>query len=343
MEKILRNPGLQHLVENIFWNLDTEELKICAQINQSCKQILEDPKFWLKKFENLSNENQKDWIKVIQSAKNSDKRIAIICYLQWNLKKDALVNLPCYSSPAVQDEILEICMNEESSDEDMKTIKILAPLVDNSNNPDVFGKTPIYWAALYGHTDIVKVLAPLTDDPNAPDIYGNTPIHQAACWGYTEIAKTLATTTNYPNAPNDHNGNTPIHEAVKKGHTEIVKVLAPLTNNPNVTNKIGKTPIFEAAQCGYSDIVKILAPLTDNPNAPSYDGSTPIYLAAFGGYTEIVKILAPLSHNPNAPVNGRTPSSVTKNWLIQKFLESFNTSRNFNAGSSKKALHFLLI
>ena len=71
MEKFIINPGLQHLAEQIFLNLDTEDLKICTQINQSCKQILEDPKFWLKKFENLSKENQKDWIEILNLEKNS--------------------------------------------------------------------------------------------------------------------------------------------------------------------------------------------------------------------------------------------------------------------------------
>ena len=53
--------------------------------NKSCKQILENPLFWLKKF-NISKENHEDWIKVIQLVDNSDKGIAIISYLQWNLK-----------------------------------------------------------------------------------------------------------------------------------------------------------------------------------------------------------------------------------------------------------------
>ena len=51
MEKVLRNPGLQHLAEKVFWNLDVEDLKICAHINQSCKQILQNPIFCLSKFE----------------------------------------------------------------------------------------------------------------------------------------------------------------------------------------------------------------------------------------------------------------------------------------------------
>ena len=62
---------------------------------------------------------------------------------------------------------------------------------------------------------------------------------------------------------------------------------------------------------------------------------SPIHEAAWNGHIEIVKILAPLTDNPNAPNNdGKTPSSVTKNKEIQRFLESFNISRKRKAGSS---------
>ena len=91
MEKIISNPGLQHLAEKVFWNLDVEDLKICAQINQSCKQILQNPIFCLRKFKHLSKEIHKDWNKVIQSVKKCDNGIAIICYLKCNLEKHALV------------------------------------------------------------------------------------------------------------------------------------------------------------------------------------------------------------------------------------------------------------
>ena len=95
MENIINNPGLQHLVEKVFWNLDVEDLKICAQINQSCKQILANSMFWLGKFGGLSEKSQKDWIKIIQSVKNSDYERVIVSFLQWNLKReDDVVNLP---------------------------------------------------------------------------------------------------------------------------------------------------------------------------------------------------------------------------------------------------------
>ena len=115
MEAFVTNPGLQHLAEKVFFNLNVEDMKICAEINQSCKQILENPMFWLRKFEGcLSKKNQREWIKIIQSSvENSKKEKSIISYLQWNLKKNVLVDLPCYTRPTVQDDfrrkIFKIC------------------------------------------------------------------------------------------------------------------------------------------------------------------------------------------------------------------------------------------
>ena len=100
MEKIISSPGLQHLAEKVFRNLDVEDLKICGQINQSCEQILEDAFFWLTKFRSLSKQSQKQWIKIIQSAKNSNSETVIVSYLKWSLKKDVeVVDLPCFWFP----------------------------------------------------------------------------------------------------------------------------------------------------------------------------------------------------------------------------------------------------
>ena len=39
METIITHPGLHHLAEKVFCNLDGEDLRTCAQMNQFCKQI----------------------------------------------------------------------------------------------------------------------------------------------------------------------------------------------------------------------------------------------------------------------------------------------------------------
>ena len=99
MEKIIKNPGLQHLAENVFLNLNYSDLNKCQLINQSTSQILDNPMFWINELikKGLSKKNQNDWIKAIQSVKSSSEGIAIISYLQWNWKKD-IMDVPCYSS-----------------------------------------------------------------------------------------------------------------------------------------------------------------------------------------------------------------------------------------------------
>ena len=59
MEKILNNPGLVHLAENIFGNLADEDADVCRHINRSSKQILDNPMFWLRKFRSISRRRTK--------------------------------------------------------------------------------------------------------------------------------------------------------------------------------------------------------------------------------------------------------------------------------------------
>ena len=74
MENIINNPGLRHITENIFLNLDFKDLVACQLINKSCKEILNKPLFWLSKLirkGRVLESNQRDWKHAIQTVKNS--------------------------------------------------------------------------------------------------------------------------------------------------------------------------------------------------------------------------------------------------------------------------------
>ena len=70
LENFINNPGLQHLAENIFSHLNYKDLDACQLVNRSCRSILGNLKFWLRKFiqQGMSKKNQNDWINAIQLA-----------------------------------------------------------------------------------------------------------------------------------------------------------------------------------------------------------------------------------------------------------------------------------
>ena len=49
MDTILKNPGLQHIAEEIFLNLGEYSLRKCANLNQNAMELINRPMFWFKK------------------------------------------------------------------------------------------------------------------------------------------------------------------------------------------------------------------------------------------------------------------------------------------------------
>ena len=197
MEKIINNPGLQHVTENVFLNLGPDDLEICAMINQSSKQILDNPIFWLKKFVSkcMSKKNETDWAKAIQSVKKSDKKKHFLFYLKWHLKTQEEVDLPFYTNSIVQKKFRQQ-LAEAATMGHTETVRILAPLTKSIKASKKFGHDLIYQAAYNGHTEIVKILAPLTDNPNAADEFGNTPMATAKNEEIRRILESFSTSRN---------------------------------------------------------------------------------------------------------------------------------------------------
>ena len=181
MEKIINNPGLQHLAEKVFLNLEQEDLEVCAMINQSSKQILDNPIFWLKKFvsKGMSKKNETDWAKAIKSAKKSDKKKHFLAYLKWNLKTQEEVDFPFLPiSNSVVQEKFRKQISEAAEKGHTEIVRILAPITKSTKISNKCVHISIHSAAYGGHTEIIKILVPLTNNPNAPDKDGDTPIGQ---------------------------------------------------------------------------------------------------------------------------------------------------------------------
>ena len=280
MENFINNPGLQHLAETIFLNVEVKNLFICQNINWASKKILENSNFWLKKWRvrGLSKKNHEDWKKAIQLTKNTPFEENIKLYMRKVMKKKARIDVPCYvDENSIQKSIdLTMALGINEAYEFVSTFygyysktalgitQIFAPKVQNPNRIRL-QQTLVYDAVSSGNVKLIEILIPLLEDPNAPnqvDVYL-----------------------------------TPIGLAVIQGKADIVKILAPLSINPNAFFGPGFnwTPIFWATYRGEIEVVKALIPWTENPNAPNLNGKTPLECAVAYGHTEIVELLRPFA------------------------------------------------
>ena len=299
MDQIANNPGFQNIIELIFLNLDFEDLQNCQLINKSCKKILNNPMFWLKKWrfgQGLSQKNYSDWAEIIQMTRDTNMEENVRSYIKKIVQiGHFMVDVPCFIdyeairkfSPVwtfkkaiIQKEfgILQIIASKKknwnvqvenrltliyklSQNNDMaNAIKVLVPLIENPNSPGFLGATPIVIGALQGCLDVVQALIPYINNANESGIYRS-----------------------------------PIRAAIHNGHKEIVKILAPLCDDylyssPD-SGSISGNLIHFAIACNKPESIKVFAPFMDNTNAPDSNGLTPLEMAQNKGLDDIVKFL----------------------------------------------------
>ena len=349
IDKIIKNPGLQHVSEDIFQLLDKKSLMNCRLVNRSWKNVMDQANFWFKKlkederdlFENSDEdeeENKEDDEKEDEKVDFFDSLKNLHQVLRDDLQYDfILVLMGIYKGPyckAWTDGLkirkqpkclLEIVIALNRTEQiNVELSKFIMEYVDpystvaipgdlSLQNAGLWtnGQMPVHLAASYGFVALVKKLIKKYDSAMVRTEDGLTPIHFAASNGHSNVVEFLATLTGMPNAP-EYNGVTPIHLAAENGHLNVVEVLAPLTDTPDTPDDGGNTPIVFATLNGHKNIVEFLAPLTDDPNAPDVDGITPIHIAASNGRLEILKFLLNFTDSPNAPDNdsGDTPIHI---------------------------------
>ena len=173
--------------------------------------------------------------------------------------------------------------------------------------------TPLYYAAWWGHTDVMQALLDGGADPDKDEI-GDSPLHAAASRGldcHREVVKMLLDGGAQPNLADTISGQTPLHLAAERGHGEVVQVLLENGSEPDMVDASGKTPLHMAALDGHHLVVELLLQSGANPNATEEDGKTPLHFAAEKGHTGVVKRLLENGSEPNmADGRGKTPLNM---------------------------------
>ena len=149
MDNLTKNPGLTHIVEVIFLNLNYSHILECSQVHESWKKIQNRPNFWLQKCtQNPEFKNKSAWKKLIQLTSPTDHTKEDNIYHKYTLLEKKLTSFLKWSvdtkyisiSFFTRKEItihncpilwfLQNCGDDSMS---AKIIQKLVPLVENLN------------------------------------------------------------------------------------------------------------------------------------------------------------------------------------------------------------------
>jgi ankyrin repeat protein/peroxiredoxin len=153
------------------------------------------------------------------------------------------------------------------------------------------GSTPLHYAVLTNHPDVVEVLLDHHADVKAPYKSRQTALHLAAARGYGRIATLLIAHGAEVNARDD-NGATPLSEAAWTGETEMVKLLlAKGAHASDVNPQTGMTPLHAAASRGYREVAAALVDAGARADVRDKNGATPLYLALQFQRMDVIDLL----------------------------------------------------
>ena len=159
---------------------------------------------------------------------------------------------------------------------------------------DGTGRTPLSWAAAYGHESIVQILIE-RDDVNidSTDDYGRTPLWCAAEGGHEAVVRLLIGRNDVDIDVKDNHGRTPFSMAAGEGHEAVVRLLIERDDvNIHVKDNGGRTPLMRASYGGHEAVVRLLIERNDvDIDVKDQDGQTPLMHAAWGGHEVVVRLL----------------------------------------------------
>ena len=161
MEAITKNPGLQHISEDIFKLLDTKTLVSCRSVNSSWKNVLNQPMFWLKKLnsQDMPLDVQRSWKTLVEELDDdqvANELVLIMTKVYSNGKKiqktfDVIVKL---AEADIHQDLMKFMLENENPRSEMDGIL----WIRSGSYPLMKNVKPIHLAACFGLTGAIEKL-----------------------------------------------------------------------------------------------------------------------------------------------------------------------------------------
>ena len=197
----------------------------------------------------------------------------------------------------------------------------------NTRANDEKGWTPLHWATLANHVDLVKFLLESEADPNAEDKDKFTPLTLAQLSGHYELANVLRPLTK-ANAPLINKLFLEAFKfAIKEGHETKFRNLVDVghADVSAASDERGFTALHMAAHANKLELVKYLLEKGASVDAQDQKKFTPLMFAASGGHIKIVRLLidagADAEHEDAAGLTAREMADKAEQDEVLEYLD----------------------
>lgn len=161
---------------------------------------------------------------------------------------------------------------------------------------DMHGRTPLHYAAIYGHADAASHLLAHGADIEARDKWGGTPLFRAVreeilVYDRIPVMETLISAGADVNARDDL-GTSPLHYAAGFDERSVIGLLLANGADVNACDKAGNTPLHDAVCYPGSEKVGLLLAWPGiNVRVENKDGLTPQQFAEANRRPELALLL----------------------------------------------------
>jgi ankyrin repeat protein len=168
----------------------------------------------------------------------------------------------------------------------------------NINEVDAENNTPLHWACVRGHIQMVNTLISHGANPNAANDFGDTPMHWASSGGHLEAIQALFLAGARIDVSN-RDGTTPLHFAAADGHVAILQFLIGRHAHINVVTKDGDSALHWACAGAHVNAAQVLLDAGTDHCISNKDGNTAMHVASAQGSAVLVELLLRNRVNPN--------------------------------------------